>query len=309
MNCLLCESNRTRPIWQRTGRELRKLFQEAGYFVSDDGFGLITTNRVIDLFHCDACGFEFFDPALAGSAKFYEELDTGIYYPSERPEFAFALSHLAANGAQSVLDIGGGEGAFLDLARSMGMRTYGLELNQAAAIAARGKGHLMLSEQLENIHAAELQDQIDAITLFQVLEHLPNPHGFLDVVTECLRPGGAIVISVPNRDGLRKLLALDPANLPPHHLTRWRLQDLERLGSDHGLTCTSTGADVLYGRGIATFWHLQNRLAKAIGEKAIPGGRWLPELVSFFYRKLGCRFFFPRWGLSIYAAFQKQSSL
>jgi 2-polyprenyl-3-methyl-5-hydroxy-6-metoxy-1,4-benzoquinol methylase len=309
MNCLLCDSNRTRPIWQRTGKELRQLYEEAGHSISDQAYGMAISNREINLFHCDACGFEFFDPALAGSGEFYEELDSGTYYPPERPEFAFALEYLTAYRAQSVLDIGGGDGAFLDLARSMGMKTYGLELNQAAAAIARTKGHFMLSEKLESIPAAELHDRIDAITLFQVLEHVPNPHEFLSAVVERLRPGGLVIISVPNRNGVFKLLFLDPANLPPHHITRWRAQDLEQLGSAHGLTWICTSADVLYGRGIASFWHLQNRLARAIGQKPIPGGRWVPELVSFFYRKLGCRYFFPRWGLSVYAAFQKKSSL
>ena len=46
-------------------------------------------------------------------------------------------------------------------------------------------------------------------------------------------------------------------------------------------------------------------LAAAIDAPLHPGGQWLPETVSWFYRKLGARHYLPRWGLSIYVAYRK----
>jgi SAM-dependent methyltransferase len=306
MKCLLCGGGSTRSVWRLTGNELRELFREAGHSLSEEAFGKVTPEYVIQLFHCDGCGFEFFDPTLAGSGKFYEDLDRGTYYVQERPEFAFALKHIAEHRARSVLDVGCGEGAFLDLARAKGMKTLGIELNQTAVVAARAKGHSMLSEKVEEITPEQIGGRLDAITLFQVVEHLPNPHDFIDAATKLLRPGGLLIISVPNRHGIFRLVPLDPANLPPHHITRWRARDLRRLASAHGFACLGTRADILSGAGIADFWHAQNRFAKAIQQEGFPGGSWFPDLVSFFYRKLGCRYFFPRWGMSVYAAFQKE---
>jgi hypothetical protein len=94
-------------------------------------------------------------------------------------------------------------------------------------------------------------------------------------------------------------------NLPPHHISRWRTRDLKSLGTACGLSCTHTGADRLHGRDIAEFWKMQNCFAAAIGQPELPGGNWLPSLLSFVYRKLGCKFVAPRKGLSIYATFHR----
>ena len=303
MRCLLCDHLESRIVSTLTGAELRTLFLTARHAMSDEALGAITPGYIVELHECTQCGFQFFDPALAGSGKFYEELDAGAYYPAARPEFAFALERLVARGASSVLDIGGGDGAFLDLARQRGLRTFGAELNEQAREAARAKGHIM-----QGAGGVEAESEVDAITLFQVVEHLPDPRGFLRTALRRLRAGGLVVLAVPNRDGVFRLLPLDPANLPPHHVSRWRALDLRRLGEACGLRWIEDGADVLYGSALAEFWRLQNRLALALGRRPHPGGAWLPTVVSQLYRKLGCRHFFPRRGLGIYAVFEKESA-
>lgn len=302
--CLLCASDRSRVVSRLTGRELRTLFRALGHDVSVNAFGPVTPSCELYLYECSSCGFQFFDANLAGSGSFYEELGTN-YYPSARPEFVYALEKFSMAGARRVLDIGGGSGAFLDLARAKGHETLGLELSAEAAAEACRKGHKVLNESLETVDAASFGGPVDAITLFQVVEHLPNPRTFLATALNLLRPGGLLVASVPNRYGLRRIAPLDPMNLPPHHISRWRIEDLRRLGEACGLRCVDTSGDILFGRQIADFWHLQNRLAIAIGNPPIPGGRWLPELITLAYRKLGLKFIAPRSGLSIYATYQK----
>ena len=226
-------------------------------------------------------------------------------YVSDRPEFAFALKLCRREAAKSVLDVGGGEGAFLDQARNLGIKTFALELNaQAAEICAR-HGHRTISKPLEEVSIAECDGGVDVLTLFQVIEHVPKPRVFLEHAARLVRSGGLIIVAVPNNAGIHVLLPFDPANMPPHHVSRWRKTDLDGLGSACGLTTVARGADVLYGRGIQEFWLTHNRLAAVVGREPHRGGVWLPKTISFLYRKLGVRDYFPRRGLSIYSAYRK----
>ncbi len=305
LRCFLCSSDARRTVWRLTGLQVRALWKVLDRHLSEAAFGPLTAECDVVQFECCSCGFRFFNPVLAGGSMFYEELEKDNYYVERRPEFDFALTVCAREKADSVLDVGGGEGAFLDLARAEGMTTFGLELNPRAAAVAAGKGHRTLNKLLEDVSARDLDGGVQVLTLFQVLEHVPDPRAFIRHCTSLVKKGGIIVVAVPNDRGVHRLLPFDPANMPPHHVSRWRRRDLEYLGETSGLTVFARGADPLYGRGLQDFWLLHNRLAEAIDAPLHPGGQWLPETVSWFYRKLGARHYLPRWGLSIYVAYRK----
>ncbi len=61
----------------------------------------------VSQFECRACGFRYFDPALAGHGIFYAELERNGYYVENRTEFEFALKLCQSAGAYSVLDSDG----------------------------------------------------------------------------------------------------------------------------------------------------------------------------------------------------------
>lgn len=305
LHCLLCHAANSRVVWQISGRELRELFKVGSRTLSDAAFGRITPDFMISLHQCQPCGFEFFDPALAGSGEFYEELEQTVYYPETRPEFGFALDFCAERKVRRLIDVGCGDGAFLDRVRAHGVNTLGLELNEHAAAAAAAKGHLVLSKDLAQVTPEELGGHVEFLTLFQVIEHVPDPCGFLRLAAGLVAPGGYLMISVPNRFGSCRLIPYDPANLPPHHVSRWREKDLVALSVACGLRTVENGADPLYGGDLLKFALLHNRLASAIGRRPRVGGEWLPKLLSFAYRKLGLRHFLPFRGPSIYAVLQR----
>jgi SAM-dependent methyltransferase len=288
-----------------TGKELRELFFVSGRKLTDAAYGRITREFRIILFECRECGFQFFDPDLAGTGEFYSELEQVPYYPAERPEFDTALDFCRKRGLKSVLDVGGGDGAFLDLAREWNFEAVGIELNPKAAAVARAKGHRMLEKSLSMIDPSELNGGVEFMSFFQVVEHLTNPKQFLSEASRLVKPGGYMMFSVPNRQGIFRLLPYDPANLPPHHVSRWRRADLAKLSKSCGLDVLQIGTDTLFGRGIEDFWNLNNQFARAIGRPTYPGGTWLPKLLSFLYRKLGCKYYLPKMGLSIYAIVQR----
>jgi len=100
-------------------------------------------------------------------------------------------------GAGSVLDIGCGPGVLLNQMRSRGWQTRGTERSQAAASQARDVFHL-------DVRAEDVDDLIaqgatfDAVVLWHVAEHLQTPLDVLKGIARVLRPGGVLLVAVPN---------------------------------------------------------------------------------------------------------------
>jgi len=96
-------------------------------------------------------------------------------------------------GAGALLDIGAGTGDFLFKAQNNGWQIEGVEVNPKARIAANKKG-MHLEEAISKIKA----NQFDVITLWHVLEHLPNLDQEIENLGKLLKEGGHLVIAVPN---------------------------------------------------------------------------------------------------------------
>jgi len=305
INCLLCGSGKVIVDASLTGAQVRTLWNGVGNDLSDRALGPITPDSDVVLYRCASCGFRFYDPDLAGSAAFYEELMEGRNYPDSSPEFAFALDFANRHGLKRVLDIGGGEGAFLDQARKYGLETSGAELNRNAAETAARKGHRMFSKPMELITLDELDGGTDMLTLFQVIEHVPSPVDFVTAAARLVRAGGYLVIAVPSERRMLGLLHYDPANWPPHHVSRWLPRDIAALATRAGLEIIKQGSDPLLGRAITWAFNLHNQLASSLGHRGLPGGEWLPRMLSLGYRIMGCKHYLPCHGLSIYAVLRK----
>jgi 2-polyprenyl-3-methyl-5-hydroxy-6-metoxy-1,4-benzoquinol methylase len=96
-------------------------------------------------------------------------------------------------GKGKLLDIGAGTGDFLALAKSNGWQTTGIEPSEKARLIAEKKG-VGFSESL-----AVLKDHsFDMITMWHVLEHVPDLENQIAELKRLLKPDGTIVIAVPN---------------------------------------------------------------------------------------------------------------
>ena len=101
----------------------------------------------------------------------------------------------------ALLDVGCGDGLFLAIARDAGWSVEGIEFSPEGARRASKRlgrpvavGHLA-RERL-------LRGPFDVLTLWHVLEHLEEPAPMLDAARVRLRPGGLVVVAVPNLDNL-----------------------------------------------------------------------------------------------------------
>jgi 2-polyprenyl-3-methyl-5-hydroxy-6-metoxy-1,4-benzoquinol methylase len=179
------------------------------------------------LFACGECGLEFFRPPRNGDERFYEELGRSPrYYSPWKWEFDWVGRRCFPS--TSLLDVGCGTGDFLAGIRSGVRRAVGLERNPSAREIAASRGLEVAGASVEE-YAAENEGSFDVVCAFHVIEHLPAPVSFLRDLLACLRPGGRLFLSMPNR--LRTYRApLEPLDCPPHHLTRWGPEPLRTLG-------------------------------------------------------------------------------
>ena len=305
LKCSICGSSQKEVAAQLSGKQLKSLWRELGTTFTADAWRGITDDQSVEMFRCEDCGFLFFDPSLAGNEAFYQQLEHAEYFSPHRDEFRRTLDFARNQHVRRVLDVGCGSGIFLDMAREAGLQTVGIELNSKAAEKTRQKGHTILTKLLSDLDVEQTGGPFDLITLFQVLEHVPDPVKTLSEAKSLLKAGGLISIAVPSAEGLCRLAPWDPSLWPPHHVSLWRLADFPLLGKAVGMDLVESGGDILLGAGLEQRWRLHNRLAPVVEKPRLPGGEWLPSLVGVAYRKAGLKWLFPRRGSSIYAHFRK----
>lgn len=197
------------------------------------------------LFRCDACTFVQLagdvDPALYGDAYFasYAGGDYLAEEPQRRHESRIRLDLLAqvAPARGRLLEVGAAAGFLLDEARAAGWQGVGIEPNDA--MAAHARDALGLDVRSGRLGEVPLEPaSFDAACAFHVVEHLDAPLDALRAVHDALRPGGHVLVEVPNaRSAAARRLgaAWQPLDLPyhvGHHGPRSLRTLLERAGFD-----------------------------------------------------------------------------
>jgi 2-polyprenyl-3-methyl-5-hydroxy-6-metoxy-1,4-benzoquinol methylase len=179
----------------------------------------------IALYECEATGYRFFYPfTLEGKECLYRAIEH-FDWCYEEGKWEHEITANAVPETASVLDVGCGRGAFLSKVRAPDK--IGIELNKSAAAFARKRG-IAVVESLIGDHAKERPNAYDIITSFQVLEHIADPLPFLHDCLTALKPGGQLIIAVPNNDAFIRFADL-PLNQPPHHVGLWSPRSLAAL--------------------------------------------------------------------------------
>lgn len=139
-----------------------------------------------------------------------------------------------------LLDFGCGWGFFLNTAKEQGWAIYGLEPLPGHAIYTRGKiGADVVTDILRDDTFPD--NFFDVITAFQVFEHLPDPAGDLIRLRRALRPGGILLIEVPNIDTWSvSLLGKRHRHFVADHLNFFSGKTLGRLFLSSGLDVVNT---------------------------------------------------------------------
>jgi len=190
-----------------------------------------------DLFSCVSCGVVFSEPRQSVGADWYEKaapIRAVETRPSPFRDWRYR-TFLAENlPPGKLLDIGCGDGAFLALAKKRGFSVIGFDYDRRMIELARRRGILEVeSAEFSDWLSRRRDGEFDCITLFDVLEHHPEPARFLGELKRLLKPGGAVAITLPNT--LRPLpWGREEHDYPPHHFTRWSPQSMNAFLESHG---------------------------------------------------------------------------
>ena len=216
-NCPLCNSSDSQLAKVfNTELLVQRWSSDFGIDVQNEFHGLAS----FELRHCNRCGLQFFCPDfLAGSPGLYEKLEKfDWYYMPRKWEHDVALQDIS--GASNGIEVGCGFGDFVArVGQEKHILFEGCEQNASAVDFARRKGLAVHMGSIENL-ASTRPSAYDSVCSFQVLEHVSRPDTFLNAACTILRPGGKLMLGLPNAASfLRHQFNL--LDLPPHHMTRW----------------------------------------------------------------------------------------
>lgn len=211
------------------------------YFLSQEPFTIV---------QCDACEFKFTNPRP-------KEEDLGRYYQSEeyishsntKKGFVSWLYHKVRNrtliskeglisgyvSRGTLLDYGCGSGHFLAFSKTKGWKTYGIEPDMRARKLAIEMGGAVYQNK-EEFSKSEPSLRFSAITLWHVLEHLPDLDAAILFLAEYLSKEGVLVIALPNPASYdaNKYKKFWAAYDLPRHLYHFEKASLELLFSKYG---------------------------------------------------------------------------
>lgn len=186
----------------------------------------------ISLYECIETGYRFYFPFnIMGDAAFYASLQkTGSYYPKWKWENEKALTFINTN--DKVLDVGCGEGNFLKALYEKNIKNCcGIDQSSASLVFSHTDNIPIYNETIETF-SSKNKETFDLIVCFQILEHITEVHSFMSSCLHALKPGGKLVIAVPNNNPyLYRYDLYHTLNLPPHHAGLWNKDSLAALGT------------------------------------------------------------------------------
>lgn len=204
--------------------------------------GLFTVVR------CRTCGLMRTDPRPTpdGMALFYPP-DYGPYQSTtltaapvvRRPKpwykklfravFQFNVDRLPVLQPGKMLEFGCSTGTFMNQMANEGWDVEGIEYSAEAAQTARALGFNVFTGTLES--APNPEHQYDIVVGWMVLEHLHDPVSALKKLQSWTRPGGWLIVSIPNAGALEFKLFKDAwcALELPRHLYHYTPDSLEKL--------------------------------------------------------------------------------
>ncbi|MGB9123395.1 MAG: class I SAM-dependent methyltransferase [Candidatus Angelobacter sp.] len=153
---------------------------------------------------CESCGYIFDSPrpSFAEISAFYSQAGKyDIWLNEEHARemlWKRRMKKLSRHSSKGrLLDIGAGYGQFLHLAQSLFSEVFGTEVSESAVALAKEKyGLNLLVGQVEELDLPPRS--FDVVTLFHVLEHVPDPGMLVSRCHALLRTQGILVIAVPN---------------------------------------------------------------------------------------------------------------
>lgn len=180
---------------------------------------------------------------------------TGRFVVESRVKF---LKRSCGSG-KKVLDVGCGTGLFGQLASETGFDVWGQEISQGMADEAKKRldsSHVIVGELSE----FSFEKEFDAVTLWHVFEHMPDPETALGQIHRILKDDGVLILEVPSAKSLslRLFRSSYTGLLVPEHLFFWSENSLRRILERQGFVIVSAAYPMAFpftfSTSCARFW-------------------------------------------------------
>jgi len=208
------------------------------------------SRETFQIVKCESCGFKFTNPRPEPEqlGRYYKSEEYVSHsntkkgfinstYQSVRKYTLLKKLQLISKYYKTgrILDIGCGTGEFLNTCKSAKWETVGIEPDDDARnMAIKNYGLDVRGEDdLKNLHDESFQ----VITMWHVLEHVPNLNERIEELKRLIKPTGIIIIAVPNCNSLDAKIYKEnwAAYDVPRHLYHFTPADMETLFRKHGL--------------------------------------------------------------------------
>ncbi|MCP4038615.1 MAG: class I SAM-dependent methyltransferase [bacterium] len=225
--------------------------------------------RCVDCGH----GYRALRPDAESLASLYAEQDVETYLAEVPGRSRTAREHWALvkslMSRGQLLDVGSASGLFLERANRAGWKATGIEPSAALCAHARARVGECVDIVCGTLESADLEAaRYDVVTLWDVLEHSPDPKRFLGACAKPLKPGGFLLLNVPHLDSrMARWLGRRWPLLLPEHLHYFSKASLLACVRDAGFTLER------FDQRLAFFsvGHVLHRLS----EHALPLAGWL----------------------------------
>ena len=222
--------------------------------------------KILEKRRCCECDLSYYNYHLHDDEDLYKRLAKTHYYPTFRSEYGVATEILQELKLQTLLEIGCGNGAFLDRIQHMIPMVMGSEYNTDAAKECQQRGLKVTTEDISTINIP-----IDVVCHFEVLEHVFDTKKLMHDTLWLLNPGGKLIIGTPDPDGILSVNGTGVLHLPPHHQFDFSKQTFEWLAGKYNLNLVD------YRKTELTYHHYANYVKNLTGMPLTQ-----PDVVGFY---------------------------
>ena len=235
------------------GSEKLKVYLNGSrHSLDQSAFGSSRTDVAIGrILRCTNCSFGFTEtrPSESQLRQLYGHLDASVYESETAGRRRTAQRHLKilrryASHAGRLLDVGCASARFVVACVEAGWSVVGLEPSEALSAEAT-----KVVANRAQIVAMTLEDadfapsSFDVVTMWDVLEHVSDPAAFFQRAASLVKPGGLLLINVPNLDSLAaRILRRRWPLLLPEHLNYFNLESLRACARCSGVELLAVGS-------------------------------------------------------------------